>query len=54
MLEVETLGPMTQLSPNGSAAQSDDWYIFRADVGEYEASIDRTLTPLIQQTSAPK
>lgn len=54
MLEVETLGPMTQLSPNGSAAHTEEWYLFRADVGEDEASIDRTLTPLIQQTSAPK
>lgn len=54
MLEVETLGPMTQLAPNESVDHTEEWNLFHGDVGEDEAAISNTLLPLIQQTSAVK
>ena len=54
MLEVETLGPMTQLAPNESVEHTEEWYLFHAEVGKDEVALDKTLMPLIQQTAAVK
>jgi len=54
MLEVETLGPMTQLAPGESVEHTEEWNLFHAEVSDDEAAIGRTLLPLIQQTSAVK
>ncbi len=53
MLELETLGPMTKLAPNGGEVEHiEHWFLFKADVGEAEADIDANLLPLVRQTDA--
>jgi hypothetical protein len=50
ILEVETLGPLTCLSANGgSVSHIEHWGLFRADISEDEADIERVLLPLVRQ-----
>ena len=47
MLEVETLGPLTELGKNGGKAEHTEvWTLHKAEVGEDEASIDKNVLPL--------
>ncbi len=50
MLEVETLGPLAKLPPEGQAEHTEDWILLRVKLDESEASIDRHLIPLVRQT----
>lgn len=51
MLEVETVGPLTKLTPDGGAVEHvEQWYLFKADIAQDEPSIDRQLMPLLRQT----
>lgn len=50
MLEVETLGPLVELAPGASIEQIERWYLFQAETGTDEDSIDKTLTPLLERT----
>lgn len=51
MLEVESLGPLVELAPQGgSVAHVERWYLFKADVPADEAGIDKTLLPLVEKT----
>jgi hypothetical protein len=54
MLEVETLGPLTNLPPNGSVEHVEHWFLNRVQVSESELSIDQQLVPLIRQTEKYK
>ena len=50
MLEVESLGAMTTLPPDGgTVGHMEDWYLFKAEVGQDEAAIDKALQPLLKQ-----
>lgn len=50
MLELETLGPLSKLSPGASVEHVERWHLFRADVAEDDAGIEATLGPLVRQT----
>jgi hypothetical protein len=50
MLEVETLGPLARLVPEGKAEHVEHWILGRLQLDESEASIDRLLLPLVRQT----
>lgn len=50
ILEVETLGPMACLcADGGSVSHIEHWGLFRADISEDEADIERVLLPLVRQ-----
>lgn len=54
ILEVETLGPLTRLKANeGKVEHVEDWYLFKAKIGEDDESLDKTLLPLVKQTEPP-
>lgn len=49
MLEVETLGPLTQLQPGASVEHVEDWFLFDSvDAPRTEADVDRTVLPHVQ------
>ena len=51
MLEVETLGPLTNLEADGGSVEhTERWYLFKADVGTDDEAIDATLMPLVAKT----
>lgn len=51
MLEIESLGPLTNLSASGGSVEhTEDWYLFKATVGEMEDEIDTQLLPLVEKT----
>jgi hypothetical protein len=50
MLEVETLGPLTRLPPNLSVEHVEHWFLYKAEVGEDEASLDEKVLPLVRRT----
>lgn len=50
ILEVETLGPMSSLPPQGFVIHQERWYLFKASVGRTEAEIDSAVLPLIAKT----
>jgi len=50
MLEVESVGPVTRLAPGAQVEQKETWYLFKAKVGEDDASIDMVLLPLVGKT----
>lgn len=49
ILELETLGPLARIPPGGAAEHVERWSLFQADVGEDEAEIAATLTPLVEE-----
>lgn len=50
MLEVETLGPLTAMAPQGGTAEHvETWSVFEASPGESEDALDRELLPLVEQ-----
>ncbi len=50
ILEVETLGPLTQLAANGgTVTHVEHWGLFKADVSEDEDAIGEVLLPLVEQ-----
>ena len=49
MIEIETLGPLTKLSPNGDVEHVEEWYLFKTEVGEDESSIDVKIPPLLKK-----
>ena len=55
MLEIESLGPLTTLNAAGGVVEhTEDWYLFKADVGTKEADIDAQLLPLLEKTGLGK
>lgn len=53
-MEVETLGPLHRLEPGRWLEHVERWYLFKdVSLGQDEDAIERTLTPLLKQASAP-
>lgn len=52
MLEVETLGPLVTLEPGHTVSHTEEWWLFRAEVGTTDAELDDRLLPLVAQTEA--
>jgi hypothetical protein len=50
MLEVESLGPLTKLAPNGGKAEHTElWSLNKVEVGKDEASIDAKVLPIVKK-----
>ena len=50
-IELETLGPLARLAPNGSADHREQWFLFRdVDAGRSEEALDAALQRLLPQT----
>jgi hypothetical protein len=51
-IELETLAPLTRLTPGASAEHIERWFLFKnVDVGASEQTLDAALQPLVRQTS---
>lgn len=50
-LEIETLGPMTKVPPQGIIEHVEHWSLFKLTVGESEGSIDTNILPLINSSN---
>jgi hypothetical protein len=47
-MEVETVGPLTQLNPGDTVEHVERWYLFDGvDIGATEATLDAAITPII-------
>lgn len=50
MLELESLSPLKELSPNDSITHEEQWYLFRnVNLGSSNNEIEFSLTPIMQQ-----
>jgi hypothetical protein len=50
MLELESLSPLVNLSPNDSIEHEEQWYLFRnVNLGSSNSEIEFSLTPILQQ-----
>ena len=47
LLEVESLGPMVKLAPQGKVEHTEHWLLTRANMDESEESIDTNLLPIV-------
>lgn len=54
ILEVETLGALARIPPDGRAEHVEHWFLYRVQVGDSEASIEERLAPLVKQTDKYK
>ncbi len=51
-IELESLGPLTELEAGGGTVEhTEEWFLFKADVGKEEADIDAKVLPLVEKTS---
>ncbi len=47
-MEVETLGPLTELQPNRSATHVETWRLFGGvEIGDSDGSLEAAITPLV-------
>jgi hypothetical protein len=51
MLEVESLGPLTKLPPEGRVDHTEHWFLSRVQIGESESSLDQALMPLVHRSA---
>jgi hypothetical protein len=51
ILEIETLGSIEKLSPEGSAEHVENWFLFKAKVNGDEEFLESKLIPIIQKTA---
>ncbi|MFN8377495.1 MAG: hypothetical protein U0452_02390 [Anaerolineae bacterium] len=52
MLEVESLGPITEIAPGASIEHVEDWYLFDgASAPNNDADVDKVILPLVMQTN---
>ena len=49
ILELETLRPLVKIPPGSAAEHTERWSLFEAELGDEEASIADTLTPLVEE-----
>jgi len=49
ILEMETLGNYSPVCPGGSIEHTENWYLFKAQVGTDDVSIDKNVLPLIEE-----
>jgi hypothetical protein len=54
MLEVETLGSLEKVAPEQSITHTEEWWLFKKEIGETEATMNAALLPLLKETEAPK
>jgi len=54
MTEVESLGPLTRIPPEGSVEHVEHWYLHKVDVSESEADIDKKVLPLVKEAEKAK
>ena len=47
ILEIESLGPLARLAPQGHVEHVENWFLSRTKLGETESSLDETLMPLV-------
>ncbi len=47
ILEVESLGPVVKLPPDGTVEHIEHWLLTRANIDETEESIDANLLPVV-------
>ena len=51
MLEVETLGPLTNLQPGAFVEHVEHWFLFKdVPVGDDEADIENAIRPKLEET----
>ena len=48
ILEIETLGPLAKLAPEGFSEHSEDLFLFKSNMIEDEESIDENVLPLVK------
>lgn len=54
-MEVESVGPMVNLTPAASVEHVERWYLFKGfEAGDTEATLDAAITPVIAQTEGIK
>ncbi len=51
MIEIESLGPLSLIRPGESVEHMEDWYLFKADVGDTEKDVRDLLMPLVARTA---
>lgn len=49
ILELETLSPLVRIPPGGAAEHTERWSLFRAEIGDDEASIADALSPHVAE-----
>lgn len=49
MIEVESLGPLTNVAPNTAVEHEEHWYLGKATLGESDGEIEAALAPLLRQ-----
>ncbi|MGM0366023.1 MAG: hypothetical protein ACQEP5_05750 [Actinomycetota bacterium] len=49
ILETETLGSYGPVCSGGCAEHTENWYLFKADVGNDDVSIDKNILPLTEE-----
>lgn len=49
IFEVETLGALKKIPPDGYSEHFEDWFLFKVEIDESEGSIDRKVLPLINK-----
>jgi hypothetical protein len=54
MIEVESLGPLTNLEPGASVGHLETWHLFEVDLGQDEAALDAQLLPLLEKAGVLK
>ena len=47
MLEVETLGPLQKVEPGAHVEHTEQWFLFKAEVGDSDAQIEAALAPFM-------
>ncbi|MDQ6632037.1 MAG: hypothetical protein M3Y82_09820, partial [Verrucomicrobiota bacterium] len=52
LLEVESLGPLAKIEPEGKIEHTENWFLFKAEIGE-DKNLD-SLTALVRQTEMTK
>ncbi|GAH89324.1 unnamed protein product, partial [marine sediment metagenome] len=52
MLEIESLGPLAPIAPGGSVEHTEKWFLFKGEIGESEADIEKDLLPLVKRTAS--
>ena len=49
IIEIETLGPLSEIQPEGCAEHLETWYLHKAQLDEKEATIDKQVLPLLNK-----
>lgn len=50
-IEIETLGPLTNLEPGKSVKHKETWFLFKdVNIGKTDESLDKAIAPLVAQT----